>query len=120
VKWLEYQYFMTGRLGVGGSNPLAPTNKIRHFSHLLSRDVSQKTRLGSSWETICDRGRRIACPLHESRKAAGAGSACGLYRRARQRRLIKGGVRPAPHETIPGADETIFQSLRNSLEMNTS
>jgi hypothetical protein len=25
VKQPEYQFFMTGRLGVGGSNPLAPT-----------------------------------------------------------------------------------------------
>ena len=29
--------YCTGRLGVGGSNPLAPTNKIRHFVQICFR-----------------------------------------------------------------------------------
>jgi len=33
-KELGYQYFITGRLGVGGSNPLAPTKLLNKFSAL--------------------------------------------------------------------------------------
>ena len=41
----------SGGLGVPGSNPGAPTNKITYFLHLQSGAVPRKIALGNTWGT---------------------------------------------------------------------